>query len=86
MISKILAIPCFGFLASISFAQETAHVVGPITDGTLVAPAQPIPKLEIAPEDVLQTQVRDLGNRKITLRQISPIELPPLPDPAVAGK
>lgn len=52
-------IPFFSLWAGLALADEAAHVVGTIADGTPTLPAAPLPKLDIAPEDVLATQVHD---------------------------
>lgn len=86
MIRKILAVPCFGLLASLSFAQEAASVLGPISDGS-PSPAAPPPfKIETAQEDILETKVREQGGRKIIIQKVTPVELPPIPEPVAPTK
>jgi len=76
MIPKILAVPCFGLLAGLSLAQDAAHVVGPISDGSPPAPGQPSAKITIKSVEVLDSKTSNLGGRKITIQKVTPIELP----------
>lgn len=78
MIRQLLAIPFCGLLASLAFAQETAHLVEPTQPAV---PAKPLPKLEVAPQDILSTKVKDLGDRNLIIQEIAPVDLPPPPDP-----
>jgi len=86
MIRKIFIVSYLGLLASLSFAQEAASVLGPISDGS-PAPAAPPPfKIETAPEDILETKVREQGGRKIIIQKVTPVELPPTTEPPVPRK
>jgi len=77
MIHKLLPASCCGLIAitGLSFAQETAHLTGPVSTGQ-PPPAPPLAKLVIAPQDVLDSKSTDLGDRRITIQKVAPIELP----------
>lgn len=62
-------------------ATEAAHVLGPISDGSPSAPLKPQPKIETTPEDILETKVRELDGRKITIQKVTPVELPQETEP-----
>jgi hypothetical protein len=59
----------------------TARILGAIPDGTPPPPAPPKPEFHIASRDILDTATHEQGGRKITIRQIKPINLPPPPAP-----
>lgn len=61
------------------------RVVGEIPDGSPSPPAEPKPRLVFQPEDILASRTKDLDGRQITFQKISPIELPPLPEPVPAS-
>jgi hypothetical protein len=63
----------------------TARILGEIPDGTPPAPEPPKPEYHIAARDILDTTTHQQGGRTITIRQIKPIDLPPLPVPVVAA-
>jgi len=67
-------------------ADESAVLIGPVADGSPQPPVPETVKPEIRPEDVISTKVTDLGDRKITIRKIVPLELPQVPEAAVSGE
>jgi hypothetical protein len=60
----------------------TARILGEIPDGTPPPPALPKPEYHVAARDILSTNTHQQGGRKITIREIKPIALPPPPPPA----
>jgi hypothetical protein len=62
----------------------TARILGEIPDGTPPPPAPPKPEYHVATRDVLATATHEQGGRTITIREIKPIALPPLPLPSLA--
>jgi hypothetical protein len=60
----------------------TARILGEIPDGTPPPPAPPKPEYHVAARDILSTTTYQQGGRKITIREIKPIALPPPPPPA----
>jgi hypothetical protein len=73
--------------AAFAFAQSqaeptAARILNQIPDGTPPPPAEPKPEYKVAYADILQTTPHEQGGRKITIREIKPIALPPPPPPA----
>jgi hypothetical protein len=90
MRTSFLGLPCWLFLIHLAASQEIEPAVGkppsavigdPVSAMTQESPAKVASKLVIAPEDILETKVHDLGDRRITTQKVSPIELPPIPAP-----
>lgn len=79
---RSFALVTLTLLVRLSLADEAPRIVDPIADGAPSEPAPELPKLDISPEDVIETKVRDLGERKITIQKVNPVELPPMPQPA----
>lgn len=46
-----------------------------------VPPTLPLTKLVIEPEDILDSKTATIGDRQVTTQRVSPITLPPLPEP-----
>lgn len=61
--------------------SSAVTIVGDLPDGTPPPPAPPRPRVVFQPEDILQTRVKDLGDRIVTFQKVAPIELPPIPEP-----
>jgi hypothetical protein len=75
--------PMFAILAMtllLAHADEPVRVIGPIAGGMPATPSAPLPTLEVAPEDILDTRVHEVAEGTITLQKIAPVELPPLPE------
>jgi hypothetical protein len=90
MKTSFLGLPCWLFLIHVAASQEiepavekrpSAVIADPVSAMTQESPAKVVSKLVIAPEDVLETKVHDLGDRRITTQKLSPIELPLIPAP-----
>ena len=90
MRTSFLGLPCWLFLIHLAASQEiepavenppSAVIADPVSAVIPESPAKVASKLVIAPEDVLETKVHDLGDRRITTQKVSPIELPPIPAP-----
>jgi hypothetical protein len=60
-------------------AATSARILGEIPDGTPPPPEPPKPKFIIPAKDVLHTKIHHQGGRQITVRKITPIQLPPPP-------
>jgi hypothetical protein len=56
-----------------------ARILGEIPDGTPPPPQPPKPKFIVPAKDVLHTKIHQQGGRQITVRKITPIQLPPPP-------
>jgi hypothetical protein len=56
-----------------------ARILGEIPDGTPPPPQPPKPKFIVPAKDILHTQIHQQGGRQITVRKITPIQLPPPP-------
>lgn len=68
--------------AAPAIKPTTARIIGEIPDGTPPPPAPPKPEYHVASRDVLSTTTHEQGGRRITIRKIKPITLPPPPPPA----
>ncbi len=70
-------------------AATTAHVIGEIPDGTPPPPEPLKPGLFIPKRDIISTETHIQDGRKITVREIKPLDLPtppatpPVSDPAI---
>jgi hypothetical protein len=63
------------FGALVAFAQDSPQVVDPIADSTSPGLESPPATLDIKPEDILSTKVRDLGDRKLVIQKVVPYDL-----------
>lgn len=82
----VLATAC---CSSLSYAVEkqalplsestTARVLGDLPDGTPPPPERAKPGFSIPAKDVVETEIHHQGGRKIIVREIAPIALPPSP-------
>ena len=66
------------------FAQKVetdrATLLAPIIPASVVQPEpQPVLRLDIAPESILESKERIINGQKITTQEITPITLPPIP-------
>lgn len=104
MKTSLIGLPCWLFLIHIATSQEiepaienppAAVIADPVSAVTPESNAKIASKLVIAPEDILETKVHDIGDRRITTKKVAPIELPPVPaappppdplDPAVQAR
>ena len=96
----LLLVPIFGCVTAMPAETEqpapsTARIIGDLPDGTPPPPEPPKPAFVVASKDILDTQIHEQGGRKITVREINPIDLPPPPlaepsadktDPAVQAR
>jgi hypothetical protein len=57
-------------------ATTAARIDGPIPDGTPPPPEAPKPKFSVRARNILKSETHRQGGRKITIQQISPIDLP----------
>ncbi len=61
--------------------STSAVTASPVSSEASIGNPTVAKELIIAPEEILESRVHDLGDRKITTEKISPIELPPIPAP-----
>jgi hypothetical protein len=64
-------------------AGEPAELLDPIVK-VPIAPSEPAPepqRLVIPPEDIISTEIIDANGQKITIQEVQPQELEPLPVP-----
>lgn len=84
-----LAVISFSIPLSPLFAEETseassfnpAHIIGELNDGTPPPPEPPKPGFTPDPNEILSSETFHQGGRKITIREILPIDLPEPPPP-----
>lgn len=60
-------------------SSTTARILGSIPDGTPPLPEPPKPKFIVPAKDILETKTHQQGGRTVTVRKITPIDLPPSP-------
>jgi hypothetical protein len=60
-------------------AATSARILREIPDGTPPPPQPPKPKFIVPAKDILHTKIHQQGGRQITVRKITPIQLPPPP-------
>jgi hypothetical protein len=78
---KILVIFISACLPGAGHEQETrAHIPYRIPDGTPPPPQPPKPAWIVPATDVLAEEIHHEGGRRVTLREIQPIDLPPPPE------
>ncbi len=65
-----------------SASPTTERILGTIPDGTPTPPEVPKPKFIVPAKDILHTKTIAQGGRIITVRQITPIALPPAQEAA----
>lgn len=78
--------------SSLGFAEEeqtrsspkdtTTRILGDLPDGTPPPPEAPEPAFNVPAKDILKTEIHQQGGRAITVREITPIALPPPAAPA----
>jgi hypothetical protein len=82
----ILLIATACHLASLALAAEApatparAHLASPLADGTPPAPEPEKPKFIVRSKNVLSRETHFEGGRKITVQEITPIDLPQPPE------
>jgi hypothetical protein len=64
-------------------SKEEIEILGPVSDGTVAASAEPKPRLVVSENDVIQTREVPLDRRMVRFQKLRPLGLPPLPAPAV---
>lgn len=69
-----------GFAVEAPAPITAARITSPLSDGTPPAPEPEKPKLIVRPENIVSSETHEQGGRQITLRQITPIDLPPPPE------
>ncbi len=67
---------------AIDASNTTSRILGNIPDGTPPPPQAPKPRFIVPADDIIDTKVHQQGGRKITVREIAPIALPPPPEAA----
>ena len=62
---------------------EPAQLLDPIVKSPIVQtePAPQPKRLVIPPEDIISTEIIDANGQKITIQEVQPQELEPLPEP-----
>lgn len=63
-----------------------ARILGTIPDGTPPPPAPSKPVYQVAERDVLKVKHHEQCGRTVTIREIKPVALPPLPEPMARGE
>ena len=61
--------------------SATAHIIGDIPDGSVLAPATPKPTLVVRAADILETRTYQQDSREIIVRKLSPDTVTPLRKP-----
>ncbi len=75
-----LPIILIGALAAQDVSSARATLLAPIIPEPVVQPEpQPILRLDIAPESIIESKERIINGQKITTQEITPITLPPIP-------
>ncbi len=62
-------------------SKTDAKILGHVADGTPSPPPPPIRRLVVEAEDILESKTTNLGDQRVTVQRIAPIELPPIPEP-----
>lgn len=58
----------------------TARILGNIADGTPPPPSAPRPRFQPSSNEILRTTTHQQGGRTVTIQQIKPPPIPPVPD------
>ena len=81
--SYLLPLLLMGSLSSQDITTDRATLIVPIIRERVVQPEpQPVLRLEVAADSILESKDTVIDGQKITIQEIEPIALPPIPPPS----